>query len=217
MKRSRSLGLTLLVASLVGMATTQASASERRGYSERYTEYAPVIRVEPVYREVSYRQPRQECWIEREKVIVGYETTHYRHNRNSTRRSYDNSAGNVVAGTVIGGVIGNQISRGSSHSSRAGATVVGAILGAAIASESGGRQVSRHRRHSAPVRKQSRPIYETREVKRCKRVVESHRKQRIQHYKVTYRHKGREYVTRSDRHPGARIKLQVSINPSRRR
>ncbi len=212
---SRSLILsTLLSAGLVGMSS-QTLADERRVATERFTEYAPVIDVQPIYKEVRTRTPRQECWTEEQQVIVGYEDVIRRDGRRSEQRHSQSSAGGAVVGGLIGGVIGNQLGRGHSSQSRTGATVAGAIIGGAIGNEAND-SVSRHRRNERPRQVESRPIYETRPVERCNRVVASHSERQLQYYNVTYRYKGREFVTQMPRDPGDRIELQVSVSPARR-
>jgi uncharacterized protein YcfJ len=205
---------TLMISSLI-LLSTQANAAERRVATERFTEYAEVIDVQPVYKEIRTREPRQECWIEEQEQLVGYEETVF-HGRYPAASSHsERSSGNAIVGGLIGGVIGNQLGRGHGSQSRVGATVAGAILGGAIANEAGS-SVSRHRRIEQHRQVQSRPVYETREAERCKRIVESRSEQRLQHYNVTYRYKGRNFVTQMPRDPGKRIELQVSVAPARR-
>ena len=208
--------LAIAIATLSAASVSSAATAGRQVATERFTEYARVIDVQPVYREVRLREPRQECWIEERKLIVGYEdTTRYEHYR-AGHDSSSHSTGSTIVGGLIGGVIGNQLGRGHSRSSRTGATVAGAIIGGAIANESSG-QVSRHRRHERPARRvESRPIYETRQVEQCKRVIESSSKQQLQHYNVVYEYKGRQFTTQLPRDPGNRLELQVSVAPARR-
>lgn len=205
---------TLLSVSLVGMSA-QTLADERRVATERFTEYAPVIDVQPIYQEVRTRTPRQECWTEEQRVLVGYEDVIRYGDHRSDERQTQNSTGNAIVGGLIGGVIGNQLGRGHSSNSRTGATVAGAIIGGAIGNEATG-SVSRHRREERPRQVESRPIYETRPVERCNRVVASHSERQLQYYNVTYRYKGREFVTQMPRDPGDRIELQVVVSPARR-
>lgn len=219
MKQQLKSTKSLTVASLLGVVlgiSSAATASDRRVPTERFTEYAKVIDVTPVYKEVRLREPRQECWTEQQQHIVGYETTGHNTYNYGGHRGHSSSNSGALVGSVIGGVIGNQLGRGHSRSSRAGATVAGAIIGGAIGSEARG-DVKRHRRAERSSRHtQSRPIYETRPVERCKRVVESRSEQRLQHYNVTYRYKGRNFTTRLPRDPGNRLELQVSVAPARR-
>lgn len=207
----RCVGAALL-SGLVLSLPAQASLSDRRVATERFTEYAKVINVEPVFRDVQIREPRQECWTEHEDRVVGYErTTRYQHPQaNSQRRN----TGNAIIGGLIGGVIGNQLGRGHSRHSRAGATVAGAIIGGAIGNEARG-EVSRHRRHQPSRQVDSRPIYESTPVERCRRVNRTRSESQLQHYNVTYRYKGRNFLTQLPRDPGKRLELQVTVAPAR--
>ena len=218
------LALGMLSASLLGAGTANANdlfnerLSDRRVVDDRYSEYGDVIDVQPVYQDIRVREPRQECWVETQQKLVGYESPRYqssRYDRQQTHRSNErHSTGGTVVGSIIGGVIGNQIARGSNRGARTGATIAGAIIGGAVANESQGNVV-RHRNPPARRVQRGAPIYQTVEVERCKQVSASRLEQRIQHYDVTYRYQGRTYTTRTDRDPGRRIELQVSISPAR--
>ena len=194
------------------MTTGTASASDRRVATERFTEYADVVDVRPVYKNIRVSEPRQECWTETRRHIVGYESPRYEHHEAYRSERRHSSSGAVVGG-LIGGVVGNQLGRGHSSSSRTGATIAGAIIGGAVGNEASG-EVLRHRRPQT-VRRQGAPIYETEEVERCKQVAESRLEQRVQHYDVTYRYKGRTFTTRMRRDPGSQIELQVNVSPAR--
>lgn len=204
------LSCTVIAAALSVISTT-AQAGNNRVPTERFTEYAKVINVQPVYQEIRLREPQRQCWTEQERHIVGYERT----TQPSNRRPNRNSAGSTIVGGIIGGVIGNQLGRGHSNRSRTGATVAGAIIGSAIGNESN-HQSTRNGRYRYTEQTQSTPIYETRDVQRCKRTVESRTENQLQHYNVTYLYKGRQFVTQLPRDPGKRIELQVSVAPARR-
>lgn len=213
MKHSHSqrkfLSCTLIAAALSAFSVTAAAANNRVP-TERFTEYAKVINVQPVYQEIRLREPRQQCWTEQERYIVGYERT----TQSSNHRSNRNSTGNTIVGGLIGGVIGNQLGRSHSNRSRTGATVAGAIIGSAIGNESNYRS-TRNGRYRNTEQVQSTPIYETRDVQRCKRTVESRSENQLQHYNVTYLYKGRKFVTQLPRDPGKRLELQVTVAPAR--
>lgn len=196
-----------LVASLSATALAPAVAqADRRVPTERFTVYADVIDVRPVYREVRYREPRRECWTEQESYVV---EEYGRGARHGHRRG---TGADVLAGGVIGGVIGNQLGRGASDGARAGATIAGAIIGSAVASETSAGS-ARHRRH----RHRPRAIVrETRPVERCRTVENTRYEERLQHYDVTYRYEGRTFTTRLPRDPGRRLELQVTVAPARR-
>ncbi len=99
-----------------------AAAAENVSFS-----YADVLRVDPVYETVRFREPQEECF---EQPVV------YR------ERGRGDGAGGTVAGAIIGGVLGNQVGGGDG---RKAATVAGAIIGGAV-----GRDIDK--RQGGPVR-----------------------------------------------------------------
>ena len=207
-----AVGALLLTSSLTSVAQAD---NKRRTTPTRFTEYARVVDVQPVYQQIRVNEPRQECWTEYEKHVTGYEQLPGSRRYESAR--VNGNSGGAIVGGIIGGVIGNKLGRGSSKSSRAGATVAGAIIGSAIGNESGGSRSNnrRHRGNRGHHQRESRPIYETRPVERCKRVTETRYEERLQHYNVTYTYNGRTYTTQLPRDPGNRLELQVSVAPAR--
>jgi uncharacterized protein YcfJ len=192
---------------LISAAGPVLAAGDQHNKANRFTEYAEVISSHPVYRDVSIREPRQECWTEQERHVIRYEGQ-----SNNSYRRHGNGSGDVVVGGIIGGVIGNQLGRHGGRGTRAGATAAGAIIGSVLASESGGS--ARHRReqrHESP----PQTVYETRPVEHCRSVTETRWEQRVQHYDVTYRYMGKTFTTRMNREPGSQIELQVSVSPVR--
>lgn len=111
--------------------------------------------------------------------------------RESGRRS---TTGTVLGG-LIGGAIGNELGHNKSNQ-RVGA-VAGAVLGASIGSD-----LSRKRGSS---------YVATEEV--CKVYHDSIEEERVVGYKVRYRYRGQEFITRTKRHPGKRIKVRVNVSP----
>lgn len=76
--------------------------------------YADVLRVDPVYETVRFREPREECYDEQ---VVRRE------------RGGGDPTGGTVLGAIIGGVVGNQVGSGSG---RKAATAAGAIIGGTV-------------------------------------------------------------------------------------
>lgn len=76
--------------------------------------YADVLRVDPVYETVRYREPREEC---RDQTVERVE------------RSGGDGTGGTIVGAIIGGVIGSNVGSGSG---RRAATAAGAVIGGAI-------------------------------------------------------------------------------------
>jgi uncharacterized protein YcfJ len=103
-----------------------------------------------------------------------------------------NPTGAMLAGALIGGVVGNQIGSGSG---RRAATAAGVLLGGGLG-------------HSSAV---STP--RTTVEQRCERYFEFHEEERFDGYRVSYEYGGAAYVTRTARHPGDRIRVQVSVRP----
>jgi uncharacterized protein YcfJ len=115
----KSLKITLAVALMVTAGIAAAGGdrhgSKKHGYTPRHDlfEYAKVVEVQPIYREVRVSTPVRECWDE-----PVYHT-----------RQAPKSAGGMLAGGLIGGIVGHQIGRGDGNRV---ATAVGALVGAHI-------------------------------------------------------------------------------------
>ncbi len=127
---------TIAIALLVISPTLMADHKHKKhrnhnGHSVQiqHYDYARVIRVKPVYRQIKVSNPVTECW---DKPV--------QHNRHK-------SAGGIVAGGLIGGIVGNQIGKGRG---RKLATVVGAIVGAQIGHEAvNGHSSSSHGQYTS--------------------------------------------------------------------
>jgi len=202
---------------LVGISNL-AIAADAPQLRHRFTEYANVINVEPVFRQVRYEQPQKECWIEQQEQVVTREGSRQNFGQ-STRRSnsaQSYSGADALIGGLIGGVIGNQLGKSSNRGARNGATVAGAIVGSVIANEARGSDVSRHRRHNQRAQaRQPQRVISTRPVERCRETVHTAYEQRVQAYDVTYEYRGRTFTTRMKRDPGDQIELQVNLAPAR--
>jgi len=113
-----------------------------------------------------------------------------------SRPQYRSNTPNIL-GAVIGGAIGNAVGH-NKRNQRVGA-VVGAVLGASVA-----RDISYTNR--------TRNVqYET--VERCETVYDSYLEDRLVGYDVVYSYNNREYTVRTQRDPGATIRVRVNIEP----
>ncbi|MBB3063355.1 glycine zipper 2TM domain-containing protein [Microbulbifer rhizosphaerae] len=177
-----------LVAGLVGFSTTAAAGDYGYypgDYGDSY-DYARVTDVTPVYTDIQVREPRTRCWDEQ----VAY-------------RQPGSPAGAVIGG-LIGAAIGNKAGghghrgRHYYHHSRGASTVAGAAVGALL-----GNEISRA---SAPTQ------YAIEQ--RCQVVDEYTTRRELVGYDVRYRYNGRHYMTRTDRHPGDRIRVRVDVAPA---
>jgi len=189
--RSRSvsavalLGATLLAFPLIG------GADDWRKNSNAYYDYAKVTHVEPIVRIVQIRTPQETCWNERVRTVSN--------GAYGGRR--DRSFTPSVLGGLLGGVVGNQFGSGRGQTAM---TVAGALLGASIGRDS---SIDRYRSAQRPA-----TIGYTTE-RRCEVEQVLHEEERIDGYRVAYRLRGREYITRTDAYPGDRIRVRVEVDP----
>lgn len=151
--------------------------------SDRDSDYARVVRVEPLVQRVRYTVPVEQCWVEE---LV----------RNDRRVA---NPGAAIVGGAIGAILGNRI--GDGHG-RAAATLGGAVVGAAIGNEvgkSGNRNDYRQ------------PRYE--QVERCRTTQEERFDERVSAYRVTYEYNGRRQVTQLPYDPGRYLRVAVDVHP----
>lgn len=118
--KKQFLTLSLSLAAVAFSPLGQAGHPSPRSGGEYY-DYARVVQVEPIVRQVRVRIPREECWEEDVPVYQsGYQ-----------------SATPMILGGIIGGAVGNTMGKG--HGKDA-ATVAGAILGGSIGRDMGQQQ-----------------------------------------------------------------------------
>jgi uncharacterized protein YcfJ len=151
-----------------------------------FEDYGRVTRVTPRVEQLS--RPREECRTQYVQVPV-----------QSQPRGEQRSAGGALLGAIAGGIIGNQVGGGSG---RAAATAVGAIAGAVA----GDRIDNGDARQVAPT-----THVQEQAVRQCRMVdaVET----RTVGYDVTYDYRGQTHTTFTQRDPGQRIRLRVSVEP----
>ncbi len=168
--------------------TTGAAADTwRRPYDgDTYYDYAKVVRVDPIVRTVQVTTPQRECWNE--------EVTRYEPRRGVRADSYTP----MIVGGILGGVVGNQLGKGSGRDAM---TIAGTLLGGAIGRDQGRYGAAR-----------ARPITVTQQ--RCTVHHQRYEEDRIEGYRVTYRYRGEEYVTRTDHDPGDRIRVRLTVTPA---
>jgi uncharacterized protein YcfJ len=194
MKKNLKLKLALAGLMLAVAGTAAADPRVRSGG----VEYARVVDVTPIVRQVRIETPARECWQETEYQTIRRDDDYYRGGR-------VDSPVPTIAGGIIGGVIGRQFGSGSGRDAM---TAVGALVGASIATHAA-RDDGYHRGSSY----ESRPVT----VERCETRVSYHEEERIEGYRVTYVYAGREYMTTMASPPGNRIPVRVSVVPTGRR
>lgn len=172
---------------LTAVLLSTLATSAMAGKNRQY-DYAKVTHVEPIYKTIKHRVPHRECWTE----TVAYERPSHHGHRSHT-------------GTILGGIIGAAIGNEVGHHKRnkqVGA-VAGAVLGASI-----GRDLSKkHRDYNT--------VTEYRDEERCEVSHSVEYEEQLIGYDVTYRYHGHKYHTRTDTHPGKKIKVSVHVRPVR--
>ena len=153
-------------------------------------DYAKVVDVQPLMRQVRVSSPQRECWDE----------TRY-DERDYGRPRARNATGSTLLGAVIGAAIGNQIGHGDG---RRAATAAGAIIGAGI----GNAQAGRRHGYEQP------PPPRAYTVQRCETHYNEDVQERIDGYRVTYVYHGRRGVTQLPYKPGDRIRVRVDVSPA---
>jgi uncharacterized protein YcfJ len=116
MKTFFTLGPAALALAFAASVQAQIPPPDAPVYSRESVNYgyADVLRVDPVFETVRYREPREECYDQPVSV---------------RERGGGDPTGGTVIGAIIGGVIGNQVGSGSG---RRAATAAGAVIGGSI-------------------------------------------------------------------------------------
>lgn len=179
-------------AGLLAGVPAQAYDDGAAGYdaADAY-DWADVIDVDPIYRDVRVSVPRQECRTETYAVAPrGY----------TADRA---AAGPMILGGLIGAVIGHQFGRGSGRNVGSAA---GAVVGAAVGHDAARRRdPDGYRYDDRDTRTAEREVCRTRYEERLDREIDG--------YRVTYRYNGRNYRTQMPFEPGERIRVRVSVDP----
>jgi uncharacterized protein YcfJ len=180
---------TIAIAILV-FASTATAGQFNKGHKKDFEgsrqdlfEYARVLEVQPIYREVRVSRPLREC-----RDVPVYHT----------HRQGQESAGAMLAGGLIGGIIGHQF--GDGRVNRV-ATVVGTLVGAKIGQDVGnGSAGSEH---------ETLVGYE----EHCQIRQQLSYEEVVDGYDVTYRYRGRDYHVEMPYDPGKRIKMRIQFTP----
>ncbi len=186
------LQFTLLLSAMGCAALPGASAAQ-------FEEYGRVVRAQPRVEQI--RQPREECRTEYVQAPQYSQQSQY-------PQGQQRSAGGAILGAIAGGIIGNQVGGGSG---RAVATAAGVMAGAVA-----GDRISNNNRpvddgrYGQPQYGQSQYPQEQ-AVRQC-RMVDAY-ESRTTGYDVTYDYRGRSYTTFTQRDPGDRIRLRVTVEP----
>jgi uncharacterized protein YcfJ len=187
---ARAASALMILASLSVTSVTLASppawsnSRHNRSYDDGY-DYAPVVRSEPIVRQVRVETPRRECWDDVRTV------------QSNPHISDPGVGGRTLLGGIIGGVIGHQFGSGRGNDA---ATVAGAAIGAGVGYDSARRVAGTSTTQEV--------------VQRCEVRYEDQYEERIDGYRVTYEYNGREYTTRMPYDPGSKIRVRVAVAPA---
>ncbi|MCC7461530.1 MAG: glycine zipper 2TM domain-containing protein [Gammaproteobacteria bacterium] len=155
-------------------------------------DWAEVVDVDPIYRDITVSVPRRECYVETYELPPRADY--------GTQRA---AAGPVILGGLIGAVIGHQFGRGSGRNVGSAA---GAVVGAAIGHDAARRRAAQDERYGYDERRTAeREVCRTRREERLERQIDG--------YRVTYRYNGRDYRTQLPYEPGERIRVRIAVDP----
>lgn len=185
---SRSIRILATTVALTLAAGTALADPPSRNYGNGENgdyDYADVVRVDPLRRQVRVSEPVRECWQETVQPSQG-------------PFSYNHIGGTLIGG-ALGTVVGNQIGHGRGKDV---ARVAGALIGGAI-----GHNVSVDRERQLHGDR-------GRLVERCEVRYRDSTEERIDGYEVTYEYAGREYVTQLPYDPGQRLRVRVDVGPA---
>lgn len=180
------------------MAGASGALAQEARFDENVSyAWADVLRVDPAYETVRYREPQEDC---------GDGAVTLRDSPDHEREDRDSGAGGAVLGAIIGGVLGHQVGAGDG---RRAATVAGAVVGGAI-----GQDIDRRNGDRRTVDRNSSNPRRTTGERRC-RVFEVEREdRRLAGFDVEYRYKGDVFVSRLGYDPGNRLRVRVSVMPA---
>jgi uncharacterized protein YcfJ len=182
--------IRFVIAAIVGMLSVEAGASSAGG---GYYISAPVLAAVPITSRYTIEQPVEQC------RSIDYAPRSYSYRED--RRRHDHAGSGLLPGLfggVVGGLIGNQFGGGSGKTAL---TVIGAFAGSSIARQAAASQRREYAyRDDVPVR-------------RCETRYESRTIEQVVGYDVTYEYAGRQFVKRTEAHPGDRIQIRVEADP----
>jgi uncharacterized protein YcfJ len=175
---------TRAIVAAAGLFLGSGAAIAGDRFDDNY-DFAPVVNVEPLRRQLRVSEPVRECWQEESRYA-------------SDGPFSANHVGATLLGSAIGIALGNQVGHGRGKDV---ARVAGAVIGGAIG-------------HNVSVDRARQRYSDARSVERCDVSYRDRYEERIDGYRVTYEYAGRQYVTRMPYDPGERIRVQVAVTPT---
>ena len=188
----KTLKQTTLALSIAALTTVSASALAGKGSHNQNNynsvDYAKVISVHSVTKQIKVSVPVERCY---DKQVW----------RETSRSRVGHGHKNEVIGALIGAAVGNQIGKNAKPGNgREIGTVAGAVIGGVIGNS--------HARHHRP---KPSGYYTT--VRQCDTHHDVSYENQVVGYDVQYKYRGQVYSTRTNYHPGDRLKVSVSVKP----
>jgi len=229
---------TILASALIaatGIASAQtggvsAPAQDRYAASEGpYYDYARVLRVDPVLQQTApTRVSSNRCYTETDQYASNdgdyddrYDDNRYdgrgyddrydsRYGDRNDNRGYGTDTGRNVAtviGGVVGAVLGSKVGGGSArYATAAVGSMVGGMAGRSVYEQ------SQRNKQPAP-RRATVSVCDPVDARDDGRYDGRYSTSAVTMYDVTYEYAGHQYVTRTDHHPGDRIRVRVDVRP----
>ncbi|WP_206861372.1 glycine zipper 2TM domain-containing protein [Lysobacter changpingensis] len=206
-----------LIAVSLALAAAASGPVHAQSYPRSYpaygstssSDYARVVRVDPVFDRYETAAPQQRCY-ERPAYVGGdgYRNDGYRddgyYGNGSSYPSGGTQAGRTVStivGTIVGAAVGSQIGGGSA---RYATSAIGSVVGGMA-----GRQIyDQSQRERVGTVRVCDPVYEGDGYYTSRNGARS-----ASAYDVTYEYAGRTYTTRTNYDPGDRIRVRVDVTP----
>jgi uncharacterized protein YcfJ len=167
---------------------------DEQGFETGY-DYAQVVSVDPLVRQVRVTVPQRECHTETRYVPV----------HTAAAGPVYGAAGGMILGGLVGAVVGHQFD--SHHSHNNFGALAGGIVGTAIGHDVAEQSMARHNDYGSG---EVRPV----SMERCEVHEEEHVENHTEGFRVTYRYNGRTYMTRMPRDPGRQLRIRVAVSPA---
>jgi uncharacterized protein YcfJ len=207
---NRLLATSLALAAAAACGSAYAQSQPRYG-STSSSDYARVVRVDPVFEAYGTSSaPQQRCY-ERPTYVGsdpyrddGYYDP-YGTYRRPTGGSDTGRTVSTIVGTIVGAAVGSQIGGGSA---RYATSAIGSMVGGMA-----GRQIyEQNQRQRTGMVRVCDPVYEGDGYYSSDSYAREDGRD-VRAYDVTYEYAGRTYTTRTDYDPGDRIRVRVDVTP----
>ena len=208
-----------LIAVSLALAAAASGPVHAQSYPRSYpaygstssSDYARVVRVDPVFDRYETAAPQQRCY-ERPAYVGGdgYRNDGYRddgyYGNGSSYPSGGTQTGRTVStivGTIVGAAVGSQIGGGSA---RYATSAIGSMVGGMA-----GRSIYEQNKRSQQPRTGSVRVCDP--VSSNGNFYSTGGERAVSAYDVTYEYAGKTYRTRTDHNPGDRIRVRVDVRP----